>query len=538
MENVLVTLSKNSLSFSNYQRPVHEKKLYDTNVISNDELVFSVKYLEKNKKLVSLFLSDLVKGHKINTLSINTYEIAECIMEIINMVPELTEVYFVEESHLPYTLCEKLIENNNLVHINCYSIPPYMLEMLDRSNLYVETRNEVLFTSKFMAVNNLSQYTKIYYKTSVRIEEMFDNNDEDDFESFCKVNRYLKNIHLYFVDFEFLELLVQRVSALRLKNIKIMIHKNIAEKEVVDKLKALNIEYKNKYNILLKIVYSETYLKDNIFAQVVVNFLKTMSLVVITIAAALFATIMFNNHLTFKKVEGINNDIAEILDGIEDEYDVPTGEQLISKKFLALLEINDDTVGWLKVKGTDVDYPVVQYSDNDFYLTRDYYKNNDYAGWVFMDYRNTSDTLGRNTIVYGHNRYYSKVIFGSLSNALNKSWYTNKDNLVITFDTLYETIEWEVFSVYRVDKTSDYIKTAFKTDDEYNDFLKLIKGRSIHNFDVKLTTDDKVLTLSTCLENNRRLVIHARQIVKEKEPNGSDTTNPTETVDENKETAN
>ena len=83
--------------------------------------------------------------------------------------------------------------------------------------------------------------------------------------------------------------------------------------------------------------------------------------------------------------------------------------------------------GWIKVDGTDIDYPFVQTTDNSYYLNHSFTKEENKSGWIFLDYRNNINNLDKNTIIYGHSRYDSSM-FGSLRNALKKSWFNNTEN--------------------------------------------------------------------------------------------------------------
>ena len=143
-------------------------------------------------------------------------------------------------------------------------------------------------------------------------------------------------------------------------------------------------------------------------------------------------------------------------------------------------------------------------------LKPNFYKQYDRNGWVFMDYRNSTTTeLSKNTIVYGHNMYYSGVMFGTLHKAYQESWFTKANNQIIKFNTVYSDMNFKIFSIYKVAKTSDYLLTDFDNDEEFLSFVGMIKGRSIYDFGVDVNADDHILTLSTCTGNNDRLVIHA-----------------------------
>ena len=181
--------------------------------------------------------------------------------------------------------------------------------------------------------------------------------------------------------------------------------------------------------------------------------------------------------------------------------------------FQELKALNNDTVGWIRVNNTKVNYPVVQTVDNEYYLSHAYDMENNLAGWIYMDYRNDIDNLDKNTIIYGHNISKDYLMFGSLRNTLNESWYKNSENQIITFNTLNENINWQIFSMYTIEKTSDYLITEFSTKESYKRFIEKIKNRSVYDFEIEVNEEDKILTLSTCYQDDKhRLVIHAKMI--------------------------
>ena len=187
---------------------------------------------------------------------------------------------------------------------------------------------------------------------------------------------------------------------------------------------------------------------------------------------------------------------------------------LISVNFDELLKLNNETKGWIQVNGTNINYPFVQTNNNDYYLTHSYNKSYNQAGWVFMDYRNDTENLDRNTILYAHGMN-NKTMFGSLRNILSSSWYNNTNNHIIKLSTPTENTLWQVFSVYHIETTNDYIQTEFATDEEYQTFLDMLKGRSAVEFDTTINTTDKILTLSTCYNKTDKVVMHAKLIKRE-----------------------
>lgn len=184
---------------------------------------------------------------------------------------------------------------------------------------------------------------------------------------------------------------------------------------------------------------------------------------------------------------------------------------LIDVDITELKEKNSDTVGWINVNNTNINYPFVQTKDNSYYLNHSFDKKYNEAGWVFLDYRNNNDLNNKNTILYAHSRL-DKTMFGSLSKVLKSSWYNNKDNYIIRLSTDTENTLWQIFSVYKIPEESYYITTNFNNNEEYNKFLNTIKQRSIHNFNTNLDTNDKILTLSTCYSDTERTVVHAKLI--------------------------
>lgn len=179
--------------------------------------------------------------------------------------------------------------------------------------------------------------------------------------------------------------------------------------------------------------------------------------------------------------------------------------------FKKLKEINNEVVAWLKVNGTEIEYPVVQTKDNKYYLKRNLEKKYNIAGWVFLDYKNKLDNTDKNIVIYGHN-VKDNSMFGSLKNVLTEEWFNNEQNHIIEFITESENQKYQVFSVYKIEKEDYYINTEFNSS-EFSSFIKEIEQRSIKKFDIKVTEEDTILTLSTCDTNDDyRVVLHAKKI--------------------------
>lgn len=190
----------------------------------------------------------------------------------------------------------------------------------------------------------------------------------------------------------------------------------------------------------------------------------------------------------------------------------------ISVNFDNLLKQNKDTVGWIHMESTNINYPVVQTTNNDYYINRAFNKTTNSAGWIFMDYRNNAVDFTKNTILYGHARL-DKTLFGTLKNVLTTTWFNNQNNHIIKLSTPTKNTIWQIFSVYVIPVESYYLTTNFYNNDKYFQvFIDTITNRSQFNFNAKPIVTDKILTLSTCQvgNNKNRIVVHAKLISEQK----------------------
>ena len=144
----------------------------------------------------------------------------------------------------------------------------------------------------------------------------------------------------------------------------------------------------------------------------------------------------------------------KIEDTSDTTYTPPEENNYVNISYMStdlneLVKKNSDTVGWIKVNNTNINYVVVEGSDNEYYLKHDFYKNNNTNGWVYADYRSNFSNFGNNTIIYGHN-LTNRSMFGSLVWTLRQSWYTNEDNWYIKLSTLNTNTVWKIFSIYQI----------------------------------------------------------------------------------------
>ncbi len=186
--------------------------------------------------------------------------------------------------------------------------------------------------------------------------------------------------------------------------------------------------------------------------------------------------------------------------------------------------VNSDTIGWINVPNTNINYPVVQYSDNSYYAAKDYNKNYSKNGVIYADYEcNFSKGLATNNILYGHNwtncwnpiriNNANDVMFAQLA-AFHYLDVAQKTPFIY-FSTTSKDYVWQVFAAFYTEATwTDYI---YAYPSNFANVIKEAKARSLHNYNVSVTTSDKILTLSTCTRiygnhNNQRFVVMAKLV--------------------------
>lgn len=235
-------------------------------------------------------------------------------------------------------------------------------------------------------------------------------------------------------------------------------------------------------------------------------------LLIILIFIVFFTFYKIINWYNDSKITKINqNKVLTKIKINEIKTDFKDNNTFIDVNLTDLKKMNNDVVGWLKVNGTNINYPYVKTDNNTFYLTHSIDKSKNSAGWVFLDYRNNSDNYDKNNIIYAHARV-DKTMFGSLKDALTKEWFNKEEEKIIKTSTLTENSIWQIFSVYKINNTTDYLNINFKDEDEFLKFSNKLKERSIFNFNIDINKDDKILTLSTCFNKNVKTVMHAKLI--------------------------
>ena len=287
---------------------------------------------------------------------------------------------------------------------------------------------------------------------------------------------------------------------------------------------------------------------------------KKISISLITSSLVLAGTLIFlacyfiegiRSGLEYKKLSEIQSSLAELTTITTVGTTAPDAP--IRKPILPLaeelLKQNPDTVGWITIQNTNINYPVVRRGnkeeENSYYLTHSFDGSQNRKGAVMMDYRTTASDIENsdNIVLYAHNEKDNSM-FGDLDNYKNNgsnAWSDKalefyKQNPVITFSTNYEKADYKIFAVF-VTMTTDKYDSVPLFDyqnyidfdmNRYMDFIDNIEKRNKLITDVNYKFGDEFLTLSTCSNeaNDARLVIVARK-VREGEGSFVDTTNAT-----------
>lgn len=193
-------------------------------------------------------------------------------------------------------------------------------------------------------------------------------------------------------------------------------------------------------------------------------------------------------------------------------------EKQVLDKYRTLYDMNPDIVGWISIDGTNVDYPVMQtVYDEEYYLHRNFYKEETKSGLPFMDNRCITRLPSTNLIIYGHNMK-SGAMFADLLKYESKSYY--EKHKFIRFDTIYEEAMYEIIAVFK--SNVSYVgENTFKfynfiqadTPEEFENYYNTIRSMSLYDIEATAVSSDYLITLSTCeysVEDGRFVVVARR----------------------------
>lgn len=531
-ECVVIKFEANVLVFDFRTIDKEEKSFVNSNNEYKDSLFYDLKYFKKHfEKIVSNIKNKYSNINLVRVVRLVTFKYIAYIIKELNiecLILDFLSTMDVEDYEL-------FLQCSSLKEIYCYFMSSDFIYKFKEKNIEIHISSEKKISDKFLELHDTDNKDSLYYKKVITISEEYPLLIED-LKEFLKINYKLRAIHIRVYSKELIDSIVDLVKNDESRNVVIFLHQeNDKGNFIVNNfkwLKELSDKCKEDYTCEFRIIYSNAFLGKNLFRQLTFNNLKLIFILCIYISAVTLVIMKSYEYVEKMSIASLN---SELLNNQEPDEEVDVEEEIFEetltdtdremeeeipqevikskytfdKSFKKLLSINKETVAYLTVKNTKIAYPVVQHSDNSYYLGRDFYKKKTVMGWVYMDYRNNPKEFDDNTIIYGHNMK-NGTMFGSLKKVLESSWRANEENTTISLDLPTGSYKFKIFSIYKVDYTTDYLVTKFHSKSSKEDFINMITKRSIFNSGIKVLNDDKILTLSTCTgSNNRRLVVHA-----------------------------
>lgn len=203
----------------------------------------------------------------------------------------------------------------------------------------------------------------------------------------------------------------------------------------------------------------------------------------------------------------------------EDNSQIEEEPVAILEEYAILYSMNPDLVGWIKIDGTKIDYPVMQSKDNeDYYLSHNFQRESDSKGALFIDAESSIMPKDQNLVIFGHNRRDNSIL-GTLDYYLDKEFYEKYPTL--EFDTLYEKGNYEIVAVVKTAVKQQeesgfryYWFHNYEEESEFQKFLDFIEENQIYDTGKDLVYGDTTIMLSTCeyTVDNGRLVVIARKM--------------------------
>lgn len=234
---------------------------------------------------------------------------------------------------------------------------------------------------------------------------------------------------------------------------------------------------------------------------------------VIIAAAAVVLVFALVNIIGIKSEDMANEQTYEHLKIVAQgtaEETAPADPRDRKIDFAALAEVNEDIIAWLYIPNTKIDYPVVQGEDNDYYLTRGASKEENRAGAVFLDYRSSADLSDPNMLIYGH-RMNDGSMFADLHQYEDENFFRENRNIYLYLPDGTVNV-YDIFGAGVVGDSDEAYTISFADDEAFQDYLTKMKNRSAASFDMELSPQDRIITLSTCVrgEDTSRYIVQAK----------------------------
>lgn len=175
--------------------------------------------------------------------------------------------------------------------------------------------------------------------------------------------------------------------------------------------------------------------------------------------------------------------------------DDPYIEELLNVDLASLQEENEDVLGWICIPDSKINYPLLQWTDNDFYLKHTWKQTKNFAGSIFMECQNSPDFSDFNTIIYGHNMNNGDM-FGGLRKYHGSKYLKEHPSVYILNE--YGVFRYDIFAVQKAGVESVVYRMQIDSDQKKQEVIRFAKDYSTIETDIYPTIDDRILTLSTC----------------------------------------
>lgn len=258
---------------------------------------------------------------------------------------------------------------------------------------------------------------------------------------------------------------------------------------------------------------------------------KTIGIIAISAlcAFAIFAGAMFTHqYIDAKNSVEQFDELTDLIADVEAETETESTEEpelseeelaaaqaaLAHEKYGALFEQNEDFIGWIKIDGTKIDYPVMQSPNNpDYYLKHSFEKAYSDYGVPYID-EACATGISNNLVIYGHHMR-NGTMFSDLCNYTDADFC--KEHPIINFDTLSGFGEYQVVAVFKFDTNHEdfrYNEYTQMNEEQFKEFMSQVHARQCYDTGVDAEFGDQLITLSTCeyTYNNGRFVVVAKKV--------------------------
>ena len=204
-----------------------------------------------------------------------------------------------------------------------------------------------------------------------------------------------------------------------------------------------------------------------------------------------YAPTISDVYLSEDSSESSSNEIQDNDDLVESEENNKT----INTNEEELKSINSNYEMWIQIPNTEINYPIVQAEDNEYYLKHNFKNESNMSGTIFVDCNNNIDE-DKNIIIYGHNMR-NGTMFNNITKFKEESFFNNNNNTIniIRNNILYQ---YEIFSIYVEDESKVSLEIEFTDNDAFVNYALNEASKSMYNKNIIITEEDKIITLVTC----------------------------------------